>query len=338
MRYTISLLAASTALAPPAMAEVPQVVTDIPPVHALVAQVMGDLGQPVLLLERGANAHDFQLKPSQIAALSEADLVVWIGPAMTPWLDRALETAEGAQSVTLLDAPGTELRRFGAADPHDHAEDDHGHGTEGAKATEAGGEHDHDHGHDEHAHDEHAEEGHHHEHTGTDPHAWLDPANAQAWLRLIADRLGEADPGNAATYTANAEAASARIASLDVTLAARLEPLHDRPFVVFHDAYGYFADHYDLSIAGAIALGDAASPGAAHLTELRATMQAGTPLCIFPEANHDPKLVATMVEGSGARIGAPLDPEGALLDPGPGLYDALLTGLADALTGCLAES
>lgn len=338
MRYTISLLAASTALAAPAMAEVPQVVTDIPPVHALVAQVMGDLGQPVLLLERGANAHDFQLKPSQIAALSEADLVVWIGPAMTPWLDRALETAEGAQSVTLLDAPGTELRQYGAADPHDHAEDDHNHGAEGAKATEAEVEHDHDHGHDDHAHDDHAEEGHHHEHTGTDPHAWLDPANAQTWLRLISDRLGEADPGNAAIYKANAEAASTRIASLDATLAARLAPFHDKPFVVFHDAYGYFADHYDLSIAGTIALGDAASPGAAHLTELRATMQAGTPLCIFPEANHDPKLVATMVEGSGARVGAALDPEGALLDPGPGLYDALLTGLADALTGCLAKS
>lgn len=337
MRYTISLLAASTALTTPALAEVPQVVTDIPPVHALVAQVMGDLGKPVLLLERGANAHDFQLKPSQIAALSEADLVVWIGPAMTPWLDRALETAEGAQSMTLLDTPGTELREYGAADPHDHAADDHDHdhGAEVAKATDAENAHDHDH---DHGHDDHAEDGHDHQHTGTDPHAWLDPANAQTWLRLVSDRLSEADPENAAVYKANAEAASARIASLDATLAARLAPLHDRPFVVFHDAYGYFADHYDLSIAGTIALGDAASPGAAHLAELRSTMQGGAPLCIFPEANHDPKLVATMVEGSDVRIGAPLDPEGALLDPGPGLYDALLTGLADALTGCLAES
>ena len=50
MRYIITFLAAAT----PALGEVPQVVTDIPPVHSLVAQVMGDLGEPVLLLERGA--------------------------------------------------------------------------------------------------------------------------------------------------------------------------------------------------------------------------------------------------------------------------------------------
>ena len=341
MRYTISLLLASTALAAPAIAEVPSVVTDIPPVHSLVAQVMGDLGQPVLLIDRGANAHDFQLKPSQTAALAEADLVVWIGPEMTPWLDRAQDTAEGAERLGLLAAPGTELRDFGAADPHDHAEeaahDDHGHDH----AEEAGhDDHAHDHdaaaeaGHDDHGHDDHAG----HDHSGTDPHAWLDPANARLWLGTIAASLSAIDPANAAAYTANAEAAVARIDTLDTTLAARLAPLHDKPIVVFHDAYGYFADHYDLTIAGAIALGDAASPGAAHLKGLQAKMQGGAPVCIFPEANHDPKLVDTMVEGTGARIGAPLDPEGSMLDPGPGLYDALLTGLADALTGCLAES
>jgi zinc transport system substrate-binding protein len=333
MRYTISLLLASTA---PAIAEVPRVVTDIPPVHSLVAQVMGDVGQPVLLIDRGANAHDFQLKPSQTAALSDADLVVWIGPEMTPWLDRALDTAEGAERLGLLAAPGTELRDFGAADPHDHAEeathDDHGH-----EHSEEAGHNDHAHDHDataEAGHDDHAG----HDHSGTDPHAWLDPANARLWLGTIAASLSAIDPANAAAYTANAEAAVARIDTLDTTLAARLAPLHDKPIVVFHDAYGYFADHYDLTIAGAIALGDAASPGAAHLKELQAKMQGGAPVCIFPEANHDPKLVDTMVEGTGARIGAPLDPEGSILDPGPGLYDALLTGLADALTGCLAES
>ena len=109
-------------------------------------------------------------------------------------------------------------------------------------------------------------------------------------------------------------------------------PVRDRPLVLFHDAYGYFADHYDLTVVGTIALGDAASPGAAHLKALQAGMQSGTPLCIFPEANHDPRLIATMVEGTAVRVGAPLDPEGSMLAPGTGLYDALLTGLADTLT------
>ncbi|MDD8023196.1 MAG: zinc ABC transporter substrate-binding protein, partial [Paracoccaceae bacterium] len=52
-------------LSAPAMAAVPQVVTDIPAVQSLVAQVMGDLGTPAVLLDKGANAHSYQLRPSQ---------------------------------------------------------------------------------------------------------------------------------------------------------------------------------------------------------------------------------------------------------------------------------
>ena len=73
MRYTISCALAS--LLPSLVhAEVPKVVTDIPPVHALVAQVMGNLGQPQLLLAKGADEHDFALKPSQMQGIAE-DLI-----------------------------------------------------------------------------------------------------------------------------------------------------------------------------------------------------------------------------------------------------------------------
>lgn len=107
----------------PALARVPQVVTDIPPVQALVAQVMANLGNPVLLLEKGADEHDFQLRPSQMRAIADADLVVWIGPSLTPWLDRAMASAKGT-SLTLLDQPNTLQRPYAAGgesqgiDPH----------------------------------------------------------------------------------------------------------------------------------------------------------------------------------------------------------------------------
>ena len=101
MRYIISLPLAILPL--PLMAEVPAVVTDIPPVHALVSQVMGDLGAPVLLLEKGADEHDFQLRPSQMQSIAYADVVIWVGRELTPWLDRALE-GSAAASLPLLDA------------------------------------------------------------------------------------------------------------------------------------------------------------------------------------------------------------------------------------------
>ena len=112
MRYIISL--ALTTLPAAAMAEVPKVVTDIPPVQALVAQVMGDLGSPVLLLEKGADEHDFQLRPSQMRAVADANLVVWIGPELTPWLDRAMAANSGT-SLALLDAAGTVTQSYDPA-------------------------------------------------------------------------------------------------------------------------------------------------------------------------------------------------------------------------------
>ena len=101
-----------------ALAEVPQVVTDIPAVHSLVAQVMGDLGAPVVLVSGSADAHSYQLRPSQARALANADLVFWIGPEMTPWLERALAADTSAKIVGLLAAEGTLTRQYS----HDHAD------------------------------------------------------------------------------------------------------------------------------------------------------------------------------------------------------------------------
>jgi zinc transport system substrate-binding protein len=296
MRYIITLLASAT----PALAEVPQVVTDIPPVHALVAQVMGDLGQPELLLARGADEHDFQLRPSQARSVAGADLVVWIGPELTPWLDSALSVRpEGAAALALLDAEGTQRRSYGEP----AGGDDHGH----------------DHGHD---------------HGAEDPHAWLDPDNARVWLGLIAAELGRLDPGHATIYAANAAAAEAGIAELDARLKAELAPVQGKPLVTAHDAFGYFADHYGLTLAGSIAQGDASAPGAARLEELRRELEAGGVVCLFPEVQHDPKQAEQLAEGTGVRIGGALDPVGSSLEPGPGAYAALLQGLAGTIADC----
>ena len=292
MRYIITLLMTAT----PALAEVPLVVTDIPPVQALVAQVMGDLGQPVLLLAKGADEHEFQLRPSQAGAVAGAGLVVWIGPELTPWLEGALESRpEGAASLALLDAEGTLRRDYGEREHEE--EEGHDHGSE-------------------------------------DPHAWLNPDNAQVWLELIAAELSRLDPENATTYRANAAAAGKDVAALDAEIAGILAPVKGRPLLTYHEAFGYFGEHYGLDFVGSIALGDASSPGAARLAKLRGEIVAGGVMCLFPEVQHDPALMEQLAEGTGVRIGGALDPVGSSLEPGPGAYAALLRGLAETIAEC----
>ena len=300
MRYIISSVLSMLPLA--ALAEVPRVMTDIPPVYGLVAQVMGDLGTPVLLLEKGADEHDFQLRPSQMADIASADVAVWIGPELTPWMERALEGAKSNMvSLPLLDVTGTKLLKFGATDD---SVDDHGHN------------HDRD-------------------QNGTDPHAWLNPGNAAPWLDAIAAALSAKDSGNAARYAANAAAAKAEIAALDAEISAALSSVKDKGFVAYHDAYQYFAAHYALNYQGAVAMGDGSTAGAAHLRKVQSTIADGA-VCVFPEAQHDADLLLQLTDGTAAKAGAALDPAGAMLNPSRNSYADVLRNLSAALTGCLS--
>ncbi|AQS47611.1 zinc ABC transporter substrate-binding protein [Thioclava nitratireducens] len=315
MRPTLPVLVSALAALPAlAQAEAPSVVTDVPPVQSLVAQVMGDLGQPEVLLGQNSDAHHYQLKPSQARDLQDADLVFWVGPRLTPWLERAIDgVGVKGQSVELLHAPGTTLRSFSVPDPHDHSVD------ADADHAEAGN-------------GDHAEVD-----QMTDPHAWLDPDNAKLWLGLIAEDLSKADPEHAETYAANSEATQARIEALDAKLKAEFAPVADKPFLVYHAAYGYLADHYGLTIMGALSPSDASTPGAAHLVSLREEASAKEAVCAFPEANHDPKMVEVLVDGTPVRLGKSLDPSGTALTYGPGLYEDLMQGMADTIIACLSQ-
>jgi zinc transport system substrate-binding protein len=304
-----------------AFADAPRVVTDIAPVHALVTQVMGDRGTPVLLLSAGGDAHNFQLRPSQAQALVDAGLIVWVGEALSPWLERAVDGvgATGTQ-LELLEAAGTLTRNFGdTATDHDH----------GAEAKDAHAGHDHAAA----AKDDHEN----HDHTGLDPHAWLDPENGRVWLGLIAEALASADPEGAGIYRANAVAARATIDTAEAEAHALLAPVKDKPFAVFHDAYGYFVDHFGLTVAGAIRMGDAAQPGAGHLQSLEDSLKTSGAVCVFPEANHDAAMATQLAEASGVRLGAVLDPAGATVAPGADAYAVILTQMAGTIAECLAR-
>lgn len=313
-----------------AWAETPKVVTDFGPVHSLVSMVMGDLGTPEILLPKGGDAHNFQLRPSQAQELASADLVIWVGPEMTPWLARALEGLGTGTSLPLLDAPETVTRAFAEAATHDEhdGEDDHAHDHDSHAEKD-------DHA-DEHNHDDHAEEDDGHGHNGVDPHAWLEPENARIWLGLIADALAKQDPEHADAYRANATAAQAVVTGIEAEVVAVLAPVKGKPFAVMHKAYGYYADHFGLDIVGSLRLGDAASPGAAHVADLQATLKGMNAVCIFPEANHNDASIQQMAEATGVRVGAPLDPAGSMVEPGTALYGDLMLGLANSLSDCLS--
>lgn len=354
-----ALFAGSLAAWPGAAAAAPNVVATILPVQSLAASVMGELGEPRLLVRGAGSPHTYSLRPSDARALDEADLILWVGEELELFMQRPLQSlGSDARVVTLSEVPGVRLlstREGGTWDEHDHGhghDDDHGHShghSHGHDDDEEdhGHSHGHSHGHDEedeededHGHSHGHSHGHDHGdhvHGEHDMHIWLSPHNARAMVAAIAEALAEIDPDNAETYRANAAQTRDSLDALEARIQERLLPLGNAAFVVFHDAYQYFEEDFALGAAGSVTVSPERQPGAQRLRELRERIGQLDAVCVFAEPQFEPRLVQTVVEGTGARIGV-LDPLGAELEPGPDAYPALLENLAGSFLDCLGES
>ncbi len=304
-RRIAAALAVSAAVLPAAAAAVsPRVAVTIKPVHSLVAGIMGDIGEPALLLHGAASPHTYTMRPSDSRRLGEANLVIWVGEALETFFARTARVlAQRVNVVALMDAEGLSL--LGAR----HA---------GAFAVAGPDADDHAHGH------------------RYDPHFWLDPTNGQVIVKVVARSLAEQDPDNAGRYEANAASLVLALERLDAERELRTAPVRSIPYVVLHDAYQYFERRYRLNAVGALSVGTDRAIGARRVTEIRAAIASSGAVCVFVEPQFEPRLVHTALAGTGVSIGV-LDPLGGEIPAGPSAYFTLLRRLADALVGCLSD-
>ena len=316
-----------------AMADI-KVVTSIKPVHSLVSGVMVGVGVPSLIIDGAGSPHTYSLKPSQAKQLQDAKLVFWMGDELETFLEGPIENiAQNATAIKLIDAHGLKKIKFregGMFDDHGHDDrhDEHDHEKhdehdDGKHAKKEHDDHGDDDGHDDHGHGE------------FDPHVWLDPVNAKAIVHEIEEALVKADPEHASKYEANAHKMMDKLDSLTAELREELEPVHEKGFIVFHDAYQYFEHRFDLAAIGSITVSPEVIPGAERVSELREKILGLNATCVFSEPQFEPKLVETLVEGTGARTGV-LDPLGATLAKGPDLYFQLIRNMASSLKKCLS--
>ena len=306
------------------------VVTSIKPVHSLVSGVMQGVGSPTVIIEGAGSPHTYSLKPSQAKQLQDADLVFWMGDELETFLEGPIQNiAQNAKSIKLIDSHGLKKIKFregGMFDEHDDHDDHDDHDKE----EHAKDDHD-DHGHDKHAKDDHDDHG----HGEFDPHVWLDPINAKAVVHEIEEALVKADPKNAKKYEANAVRMAGKLDQLVTELRVQLQPVQGKGFIVFHDAYQYFEQRFGVAAIGSITVSPEVMPGAERVKALREKIRGLRATCVFSEPQFEPKLVRTLVDGTGAQTGV-LDPLGSSLTKGPDLYFELLREMARSLKECLS--
>jgi len=117
-------------------------------------------------------------------------------------------------------------------------------------------------------HDDEDEHGHDHVHDGLDPHYWLSPENAKKMASYMAKELGKIDGENAAYYSANAEAFDLELSKKQKEWKTKLSNAKNKNILVFHNAWGYFSNEFDLSVVGVFEEAPGRTPGPAYLAHL----------------------------------------------------------------------
>jgi zinc transport system substrate-binding protein len=252
------------------------------PLEWAAQRVGGDRVDVSSLTPPGAEAHDLELAPQDVAAVAEADLLVYLD-GFQPALD---EAAENEAADTAWDA--------GQAADLSLTTEEHAH--EGETAEE---------------HAEHAEEG--EEGEATDPHFWLDPVRLASVGDALAERLAEADPDGAATYEQNAAALRADLEALDAEMQAGLAGCAVDTLVTGHDAFGYLGDRYGLEVVGISGLSPSAEPSPAAQAEIAELVRERGITTVYTETLVDPAVAETVASEAGVRT--------AVLDPIEGLTD-----------------
>jgi zinc transport system substrate-binding protein len=259
------------------------VVASFYPLQFAVQQVGGSHVSVTSLTKPGAEPHDLELSPQDVAAVADAGLVVY-ARGFQPAVDTAVDQ-EGSERAFDV-APTAHLDLAAPAE----GDDPHGPAvttpeTSATPPPTAGSE----------------AEG------ARDPHFWLDPQRYAAVATAIETRLAAADPVHAGDYSANAARFAAALGTLDEDLRTGLASCTRRDLVTSHAAFGYLSERYGFTQVAISGLSPDLEPSGARLAEIADFVKAHGVRTIYAETLVEPAFAETVSRSTGASV-ATLDP------------------------------
>jgi zinc transport system substrate-binding protein len=237
-----------------------QIVAAAYPFQFIAERVAGAHAVVSNLTQPGAEPHDLELGPRQVASIASADFVIY-ERGFQPVVDEAV--AQGENPDVLDTTTVVPLR------VHDQQDDsDEGHAHQGAES-------------------------------GPDPHVWLDPLQVAVIANSVADRLAAIDPAGAADYQANVTRLDGQLTDLDARFQSGLASCERIQFITTHAAFGYLAERYGLSQIGISGLSpdDEASP--ARIAEIQQEAAAHGITTIFFETLVSPAVAEAVASDLG---------------------------------------
>ena len=238
--------------------------------------ILGDLVRVVgservsltTLVGPNEDAHAFAPKPADARAIAQTRLLVTNGLGFEPWAQKLAKSA-GYRGETVLASQGVKPRVMAEEKGHD----------------------------DKSPHPDEA-----------DPHAWQNPDNVVLYVRNIAAALSKVDPAGSAVYQANTDAYIKELQTLDAWAKAQFAaiPVAKRKVITSHDAFGYFAAHYQISFLAPQGVSTDAEPSAKQVAQLIKQIQREKIRAVFVENMSNPKLLAQLSKDAGVTAGPAL--------------------------------
>ena len=254
------------------------------------------------------DAHVYQPTPKAARSVAEAEVLFMNGLEFEGWLERLAEAASFDGAVVVATSGIVPI----AFDEHDDDHDDHD-------------KHDDHDDHDKHDdHDDHDKHNDHEEHAGHDhgtfdPHAWQSLDNAVIYANNIAAGLAKADPANASEYYTNRASFVAEITALKSEIDAMMDalPANKRTVVTPHDAFGYFAEAYNLTFEAPQGMSTESEVSAGDVAALITQIREENISAVFIETITDNRMMEQIANETGATIGGTLYSDALSDEDGP---------------------
>ncbi len=286
-----------------AASDKPQILVDIAPIHHLLTALFEGIATPKRLITGEQSAHFFQLNPSQAQWVQQADVIITVGGALSPEINRVITRLNKTpQHIALLSLEIEGFLSYRAHHGHRHA---HDHGTH-----DGGG--------------------------GIDPHIWLDPVLMQHVIRALTQELSTRLPAHAAALKENEAWVIAQLQAVSKQVETTLAPLAavEAPvYATYHDAYQYFERRFNLPPSPSLLDTPENIAGTQRTIAALEALRRQSPACLFSEI--EVPLVTRAQQQTAAKLVA-IDPEYGLLDNPAEDYNELLQQLAESVRQCAA--
>lgn len=275
------------------------VISSVRPIGFITEAIASGVTNTDILLPDGASPHTYSLKPSDLAKIKNADLIIWVGEDMEVFMPTVLKNVDEQKQIELMDV--SEIKSLLRTNHHDdeipHNDNDHHHGE-------------------------------------YDEHIWLSPKIAKIIAKSIHDKLIELYPNKVQLLDANLNEFITNLSETEQNIAKKLISVQNRGYFVFHDAYGYFESQFGLKNLGSFTINPAVQPGVQTVYAIQKKLAEHQAVCVFREPQFSPAVIKKLVNGTNVKIGE-LNPLGTGIIVEKGAYSHFLLTLTQELLDCL---